>query len=95
MTRSAKGTALAPGRGVTAKAGLNRGILDNTPHERRRQLAYKAPRFGSELRVVLRTAPRRHVRYAACVQAIALAAGGCSPAPPAATRRTPTTTPRP
>ena len=31
MTRSAKGTALAPGRGVTAKAGLNRGILDNTP----------------------------------------------------------------
>jgi putative transposase len=52
MTRSAKGTALAPGRGVTAKAGLNRGILDNTPHERRRQLAYKAPRFGSELRVV-------------------------------------------
>jgi putative transposase len=52
MTHSAKGTALAPGRGVTAKAGLNRGILDNTPFERRRQLAYKAPRFGSELRVV-------------------------------------------
>jgi putative transposase len=52
MTHSAKGTALAPGRGVTAKAGLNRGILDNTPYERRRQLAYKAPRFGSELRVV-------------------------------------------
>ena len=52
MTHSAKGTALAPGRGVTAKAGLNRGILDNAPFERRRQLAYKAPRFGSELRVV-------------------------------------------
>jgi putative transposase len=52
MTHSAKGTALAPGRGVTAKAGLNRGILDNTPFERRRHLAYKAPRFGSELRVV-------------------------------------------
>ena len=52
MTRSAKGTALAPGRGVTAKAGLNRGVLDNAPHERRRQLAYKAPRFGSELRLV-------------------------------------------
>ena len=52
MTHSAKGTALAPGRGVTAKAGLNRGILDNTPYERRRQLAYKARRFGSELRVV-------------------------------------------
>ena len=52
MTKSAKGTALAPGRGVKAKAGLNRAILDNTPYQRRRQLAYKAPRFGSELRVV-------------------------------------------
>ncbi len=52
MTKSAKGTALAPGRGVRAKAGLNRGILDNAPYERRRQLAYKAPRFGSELRLV-------------------------------------------
>lgn len=52
MTRSAKATAPAPGRGVAAKAGLNRGILDNAPYERRRQLAYKAPRFGSELRVV-------------------------------------------
>jgi putative transposase len=36
----------------SAKAGMNRGILDNSPYERRRQLAYKAPRFGSELRVV-------------------------------------------
>jgi len=52
MTRSAKGTALAPGRGVRAKAGLNRAILDNAPYERRRQLAYKAPQFGSELRLV-------------------------------------------
>jgi putative transposase len=52
MTRSAKGTALAPSRGVTAKAGLNRGILDNAPHERRRQLAYKAARYGSKLRLV-------------------------------------------
>jgi putative transposase len=52
MTMSPKGTALAPGRGVAAKAGLNRGILDNAPYERRRQLAYKVPRFGSELRVV-------------------------------------------
>jgi putative transposase len=31
LTRSAKGTALAPGRGVKAKAGLNRGILNNAP----------------------------------------------------------------
>jgi len=51
-TRSAKGTVEAPGRGVRQKGGLNRAILDNTPYERRRQLAYKAPRFGSELRVV-------------------------------------------
>jgi putative transposase len=52
MTASAKGTALAPGRNVKAKAGLNRSVLDNAPGERRRQLAYKAPRFGSELRPV-------------------------------------------
>jgi putative transposase len=52
MTASASGTALAPGRNVKAKAGLNRRILDNAPAERRRQLAYKAPRFGSELRLV-------------------------------------------
>jgi putative transposase len=52
MTRSADGTVDAPGRNVRQKAGLNRAILDNAPFERRRQLAYKAPRFGSELRVV-------------------------------------------
>jgi putative transposase len=52
MTRSAEGTVDAPGRNVRQKAGLNRAILDNAPFERRRQLAYKAPRFGSELRVV-------------------------------------------
>jgi len=52
MTRSAEGTVEAPGRNVRAKAGLNRSILDNTPGERRRQLAYKAARFGSELRLV-------------------------------------------
>jgi putative transposase len=38
--------------GRRAKAGLNRSILDNAWGERRRQLEYKAPRFGSELRVV-------------------------------------------
>jgi putative transposase len=52
MTASAKGTALAPGRNVKAKAGLNRSVLDNAPGERRRQLGYKAPRFGSQLRLV-------------------------------------------
>jgi putative transposase len=30
MTRSAKGTVVAPGQRVTAKAGLNRGIIDNS-----------------------------------------------------------------
>jgi putative transposase len=46
MTRSAKGTIPAPGRRVMATAGLNRGILDNAPYERRRQLAYKTERYG-------------------------------------------------
>jgi putative transposase len=52
ITKSAKGTMDAPSRNVRQKAGLNRGILDNAPYARRRQLAYKAPRFGSELRLV-------------------------------------------
>jgi putative transposase len=52
LTASAKGIALAPGRNVRAKAALNRRILDNMPGERRRQLEYKAAKFGSELRLV-------------------------------------------
>jgi putative transposase len=52
MTKSAKGTVEQPGSNVRQKAGLNRAILDNAPYERHRQLAYKAPRFGSELRIV-------------------------------------------
>jgi len=40
------------GRNVRRKATLNRAILDNAPGERRRQLAYKTRRFGSELRLV-------------------------------------------
>ena len=52
MTASAKGTVEKPGKNVRQKAGLNRSILDNTPGERRRQLAYKARLYGSELRVV-------------------------------------------
>jgi putative transposase len=52
MTASARGTIEQPGSNVRAKAGLNRAVLDNTPGERRRQLAYKAPRFGSGLRLV-------------------------------------------
>ena len=75
MTRSAKGTALAPGRGVAAKAGLNRGILDNGPYERRRQLAYKAPRFGSELRVV--PAPGTSQTCSACGHRDSQSRPGC------------------
>ncbi len=52
MTKSAKGTREEPGRNVKAKAGLNRAVLDNAPYERQRQLAYKAPRLGSELRLI-------------------------------------------
>lgn len=49
MSKSAKGTAEAPGKNVRAKAGLNRSVLDNTPGERRRQLEYKARMYGSVL----------------------------------------------
>ncbi|MGX1669839.1 RNA-guided endonuclease InsQ/TnpB family protein [Streptomyces sp. NPDC055400] len=49
MTKSAKGTAVKPGRNVRQKAGLNRSILDNMPGERRRQLEYKVNLYGAEL----------------------------------------------
>jgi len=49
MTASAKGTVITPGTNVAVKAGINRGILDNAHGERRRQLEYKCPKFGSQL----------------------------------------------
>jgi putative transposase len=52
MTKSAKGNQEKPGSNVKAKAALNQAVLDNVPYERQRQLAYKAPRLGSELRLV-------------------------------------------
>jgi len=52
MTASAKGTNEEPGINVRVKARLNRAVLDNIPGERRRQLEYKAPLFGSELLAV-------------------------------------------
>ncbi|MGW2382986.1 RNA-guided endonuclease InsQ/TnpB family protein [Streptomyces lincolnensis] len=52
MTRSARGTQSEPGAHVSQKAGLNRAVRDNTPGERRRQLAYKCPAYGSELVLV-------------------------------------------
>jgi putative transposase len=52
MTARSKGNVGQPATNVRQKAGLNRAILDNAWGERRRQLEYKAPRYGSELRVV-------------------------------------------
>jgi putative transposase len=49
MTRSARGTIIEPGRGVRAKAGLNRAVLAQGWGELRRQLAYKCERTGGRL----------------------------------------------
>jgi len=57
MTRSAAGTLDAPGRRVRQKSGLNRSVLDASPGEIRRQLAYKAAWYGSRLAVLDRWYP--------------------------------------
>lgn len=49
MSRSARGTAEAPGKNVRAKAGLNRAILDAGWREFRRQLEYKEAWLGGEV----------------------------------------------
>ncbi|QQM47023.1 transposase [Streptomyces liliifuscus] len=49
MTKNARGSRVEPGMRVAQKAALNRGVLDNLPGERRRQLVYKCPVFGSVL----------------------------------------------
>lgn len=49
MTKNARGSRVEPGVRVAQKAALNRGVLDNLPGERRRQLGYKCPAFGSVL----------------------------------------------
>lgn len=49
MTRSARGTADAPGKQVNQKAGLNRSILDTAPGGLITMLAYKAEEAGTEL----------------------------------------------
>jgi putative transposase len=41
LSKSAQGTAAAPGHGVRAKSGLNKSILDQGWFEFRRQLHYK------------------------------------------------------
>lgn len=57
MTASARGTVEQPGKNVRAKAGLNRNILAGSPYEFRRQLQYKAHRYGSETVTVDRFYP--------------------------------------
>lgn len=57
MTRSARGTLDKPGRNVTAKAGLNRAVLDASFAEIRRQLTYKTTWYRSELAVAGRFVP--------------------------------------
>ena len=85
MTKSANGTREEPGRNVKAKAGLNRAVLDNAPYERRRQLAYKAPRFGSELRLVRPACTSQRCSGAGSVtRSRGRVAAGCSHALPVA-----------
>lgn len=57
MSRSAKGAAGSPGRNVRQKSGLNRAVLDAAFAELRRQVEYKAPRYGSSVALCDRWAP--------------------------------------
>jgi putative transposase len=57
MTRSAKGTAEAPGKNVAQKAGLNRGIANAGFGEIRRQIEYKAHWRGGAVLFADRFAP--------------------------------------
>src|SRR5579863_7177343 len=52
MSKSAKGTLAFPGKGVKAKSGLNRSILDQGWREFRRQLEYKQDWRGGLVVVV-------------------------------------------
>ena len=52
MTSSASGTVEKPGRGVSAKRGLNRSVREQAWGMARTQLEYKAARYGRELTVV-------------------------------------------
>ena len=63
MSRSAAGTADAPGRNVRARSGLNRSILDQGWFEFRRQLDYKLAWSGGHLIAV---PPRNTSRACPC-----------------------------
>jgi putative transposase len=49
LTASAKGTVDDPGRNVKLRSQFNRHLLDNSPGEIERQLAYKTTWYGSQL----------------------------------------------
>ncbi len=70
MSRSAAGTADAPGRNVRAKSGLNRSILDQGWFEFRRQLDYKLAWNGGYLIAV---PPRNTSRTCPCCGHVAAA----------------------
>ena len=57
MSRSARGTAKAPGHHVRAKSGLSRSLADSSFGEVRRMLEYKCRWYGSELMVADRFFP--------------------------------------
>ncbi len=57
MSRSARGTAKAPGHHVRAKSGLSRSLADSSFGEVRRMLEYRCRWYGSELMVADRFFP--------------------------------------
>ena len=59
MTRSAKGTALNPGRSVKAKSGLNRAISNEAWGEFLRELEYKLTLKGG---LLIRVSPKNTSR---------------------------------
>jgi putative transposase len=94
MTRSAKGTAQAPGSNVRAKAGLNRAILDNTPENVAASSPTRHHGTAPSCAWSRRLAPRRPARPAgSATRSPGQAADGYSPAPGAGTLSTPTVTP--
>lgn len=63
MSKSAAGSAEAPGKNVRAKSGLNKSILDQGWFEFRRQLEYKQAWRGGE---VVTVSPRNTSRTCPC-----------------------------
>lgn len=69
MSRSAKGTAEAPGKRVRQKAGLNRAILDQGWAEFRRQLEYKCAARGGAVVPVNPAYTSQTCSHCGCVDA--------------------------